>query len=416
MKWLALGCLCAALGGLLVSRWIGNVGVWPWVGAFCEAAAVGALADWFAVVALFRRPLGLPIPHTALIPANKARLADQVADFVGENFLSQEALRQKLQAFNPAGRLAEFLRDARRMDALAGHAQAVAQQGLALLNEPAARRAIHEFLLSRARSIDVSSSAAGILQLLTEGGRHQQLLDEALGQLRRYLSKPEVKQLFAKKMVSYVEAEWPKIALLVNTVSSTDKLAAPMADKLALELMNEIEHVLSEPRHEVRQAYQYEISQFIRRLNEDHAFRQQIDGVKHRLIESQDVSNYVHGLLNQIMGLLAADLAHQDSAVMGQLKGLLRQLGERLANDPALSQAINTHVLETADRLAGDLKSGVTGHIAGTVKSWDDEKLVTQLELGVGRDLQFIRLNGTLVGGVIGMVLFAVERFMHLAH
>ena len=98
MKLLALGCLCAALGGLLVSRWIGNIGVWPWVGAFCEAAAVGALADWFAVVALFRRPLGLPIPHTALIPANKARLADQVADFVGENFLSQEALRQKLKA------------------------------------------------------------------------------------------------------------------------------------------------------------------------------------------------------------------------------------------------------------------------------------------------------------------------------
>lgn len=160
MKGWALALLLAMLSGFVFSHYMGNRGAWAWVAAFCEAATVGALADWFAVVALFRHPLGLPIPHTAIIPRSKRRIGDSLAAFVRDHFLQPERLLERLQVFDPAVRLGQWLAQPQQSARLAGMARGWALQALDLLDEAAVRRAIHGFVVARLQAWNVAASAA----------------------------------------------------------------------------------------------------------------------------------------------------------------------------------------------------------------------------------------------------------------
>ena len=173
MKAIALAMLLAMVAGFILSHVMGNAGVWAWVGAFCEAATVGALADWFAVVALFRHPLGLPIPHTAIIPRNKARIADSLAAFVRDHFLEPQNLLARLEVFDPAARLGDWLAQPEQSRRLAQMARGWAVQALDLLDERAVRESIQRFVLARLRAWDASATAGEVLGLLTADGRHR---------------------------------------------------------------------------------------------------------------------------------------------------------------------------------------------------------------------------------------------------
>ncbi len=408
MKLVALGCLLASLAGLLLSLAMGAAGPWAWLKAFCEAAAIGGLADWFAVVALFRHPLGLPIPHTALIPQGKHRIADSLANFVRDNFLHPEVLLQKLEILNPAERLGQWLREPANLAQLTGSLRAMALEALSLLNEQAVRRALGEFLVARALSWNATGTAAAVLDVMTQSGRHQDVLDGALAKLRDYLSTPEVRALVAARLVKFSRAQWPKATSLVDTIANVDKMADSLSDKLALQLVEEVQTALSQPDHSVRRQFDVWIQEFIQRLREDPEFAREVNALKDRIVQSDDVRAYLDGVWTEVRASVDADLRRDDSVLVRHVDRSLAALGERLSSDPALVQAINEHVLSSAARLVGGMREGVTRHIATTVKSWDDRSLVRQIELSVGRDLQFIRLNGTLVGGVIGVLLYAV--------
>jgi uncharacterized membrane-anchored protein YjiN (DUF445 family) len=206
-------------------------------------------------------------------------------------------------------------------------------------------------------------------------------------------------------MVDAVRREYPKIVGVVNTFASVDKIGGSLAEKVSRQLVEEVHEALSQPGHSIRLKYEQFIRDFVGRLQHDAAFRDQVDDIKNRLSDSLAVRDYLHGLWEEVRRALQADLEREDSALLGHVRHGLDALGHKLAADPGLVSAINTHVLSAAGKLVTQLRGGVTEHIASTIRAWDDRDLVRQLELNVGRDLQFIRLNGTLVGGLIGIVL-----------
>jgi uncharacterized membrane-anchored protein YjiN (DUF445 family) len=405
MKWIALAALVAAVLGLVVSVAMGAQGAWAWLRAFCEAAAIGALADWFAVVALFRHPMGMPIPHTALLPRSKDRLADSLATFVRDQFMAPDTLLEKLTVFNPAARLGEWLRTPDNADQLTRSVRTLALEGLSFINEASIRQAINAFVMNQARGWDASVTASQVMGLLTQDGRHHQLLDAALERVAEYLNEEDTRQLIASKMVAAVRREYPKLVGIVDTFSSVDSIGGSLADKVSRQLVEEVREALAQPDHSIRIRYEQFIHGFLDRLQHDAPFRSQVNQIKNQLSESQQVRCYLDGLWESLQQAINADLQREDSALLSHLRQGLDALGHKLATDPGLINVLNAHMLSAAGKLVAQLRSGVTEHIASTVKAWDDRELVRQLELSVGRELQFIRLNGTLVGGLIGLAL-----------
>ncbi len=408
MKAIAAAMLLAMVSGFVLAHVMGGAGPWAWVSAFCEAATVGALADWFAVVALFRRPLGLPIPHTAVIPRSKERIGDSLAVFVRDHFLEPQTLLSRLEVFDPASRLGRWLSRPEQSRRLAGMARGWALQALDLLDERAVREGIQEFLLARVQSWNAAATAGEVLGLLTTDGRHQALLDEALRRLAAHLDEPGVKQRVSDLLVRHARREWPRLVGTVDWVRPVEGIADSLADRIAHALLEELDAILREPGHTLRRDYERWLQDYIVRLREDPALAARAEAIKQRLIDHPGVQDYVHGLWNQVRTALRQDLEREDGVLAAHLERSLGGLGHALGRDPALREAINQHLLGGAEKLAGRLRGEVTDYIAQTVKGWDERHLVRELELGVGRDLQYIRYNGTLVGGLIGLALHAV--------
>ncbi len=412
MQAFALGLLLLAIAGLVLSQWMGGQGAWAWAKAFCEAAAVGALADWFAVVALFRRPLGLPIPHTAIIPASKGRIADSLAVFVRDHFLDPKTLLSKLSVFDPAARLGQWISQPDNARQLSGSARAIALEALDLLDETAVRQAIHQFVVAKVHTWNAASLGGDVLGLLTKDGRHHELLDAALLNLGNYLDNPDTRQKLSGLMVKHARSEWPKIIKAVNLIKSVDDLGDNLADRLAVAIISEMREVMSDPQHPVRLHYEDWLQGFIERLRSDPSLIDRVNEIKMKIIDHPAVHDYVNGLWAEIHAALKRDLAKETSSMGRYLERGLLRMGQKLANDQDLREAINTHVLSAADKLAGTLRTTLTAHIATTVKGWDERQLVDQIELSVGRDLQFIRINGTIVGGLVGLALHALMLLM----
>ena len=403
---LALALLAAGGGALLQSRGI----AWAaWLRAAGEAAAVGGLADWFAVVALFRHPLGQRwIPHTAIIPANKARIADNLAGFVRDQFLEPQALVARLRLFDPAERLAQWLGEPARLDGFARRARQFGLRALDWLDDSRLRDASRRLLLDALQRWDAARSAGQLLELLTRDGRHQQLLDEALGRVGDYLARDEVKQRLSALMVRHARQQWPAVTALVDSVKSVDSMGDYLADRLARALLQELQDILQQPDHPLRADYDDKARQWIERLLGDPALQGQLRDLKARLLDQPTVQAYADALAREARDWLAADLAREDSTLALRLRGALAAFGSSLGADPALRQAINDHVLDGASRLAAQLREALSAHIAHTVRAWDDATMVRELELSIGKDLQAIRLNGTLVGALAGLALHAV--------
>ncbi|NNM64775.1 MAG: DUF445 family protein [Burkholderiales bacterium] len=418
MQLVALGLLGLALAGLITATAWGGQGPWGWVKAFCEAAAVGALADWFAVVALFRRPLGLPIPHTAIIPANKDRIADNLAVFVRDHFLDPKTLLDKLAVFDPAARLSQWLADPLRVQGWVHAARQWGLQALDWLDDRRLQQDLKGIVQDALQRWDAAQTAGQVLTVLTHDGRHQDLLDGTLDKIGEFLNQDEVKQRVSALLVKHARKEWPTIIALVNTVKSVDSVAGSLADKLASALMAELQDILRQPDHPVRVAYGEKVEDFIARLRTDPALAARVQEIKAQLIDNPAVHTYVDGLAQEAKDWLRRDLADPNSRLGLHLQAALSSIGSKLASDASLREAINSHILSAAALLVQDLRGGVTEHIASTVKGWDDRALVREMERSVGKDLQFIRINGTLVGGLMGVVLYAGAQFLPilLAH
>ena len=412
MKWGAAALLCAALAGLALARWRGGQGAWAWIEAFCEASAVGAMADWFAVVALFRHPLGLPLPHTAIIPRSKERVADGLAAFVRDHFLDADTLMTRLAVFDPSRRLADWLADPVRVREWVAEGRRWALKAVGLFDDDRMRRATLDLVIEQVRKWDAAATTAEVLALLTQGGRHHELLDTALQKLGDLLAEDEIKARVSELMVRHARKEWPKVLGMVELVTPAARIADGLADKMSASVLGELRDVLAQPDHPVRLRYDAWLAEFVVRLREDAALIAAFDRVKERAITDPAMLDYVASIWSDIKRMLSRDLADDGSAIAAHVEEAMRDVGARLAADEGLRASLNEHLLSAAGQLATNLRAGVTEHIAQTVKDWDDRQLVAELELSVGKDLQFIRINGTVVGGLVGLALHAGRVFL----
>lgn len=381
----------------------------PWIDgvkAVAEAAMVGALADWFAVAALFRRvPIPIVSRHTEIVPRNKARIADNLAQFVRERFLDPASIVALLQRHDPAARLAQWLVEPANTRVIGGYAKRLIAFALEMTDDARIQRFVKDALHAAFDKVDLSRSAGAILDTLTRDGRHQQLLDDGIAQLVALLREPEQRGAIASYIVDWLKGEYPKM----ERVMPTAWLGEHGAELIANAVTRVLIQIGEDPEHRLRRSFDATAARLVERLKADPAFIEKGEELKRYLRDGEAFNGYVTELWSQLRDWLRADLAREDSLLHRQAAALGGWLGERLADSPALRESMNEHVEKAAAEMAPEFAAFLTRHISDTVRNWDSEEMSRQVELNIGKDLQSIRINGTVVGGLIGLVLYLVS-------
>ncbi|MDQ1212453.1 DUF445 domain-containing protein [Pantoea anthophila] len=375
--------------------------------AIAEAAMVGALADWFAVVALFRR---VPVPfiarHTAIIPRNKDRIGENLGRFVQEKFLDTDSLLNLIRRYDPSTLLAQWLNAPGNADRVGRHLLQVMRGFLDLTDDTRIqtfmRRAVHRAI----DKVDLSQTSALVLESLTKNNRHQALLDAAIDQLLKLLHKPTTREFIANQLVRWLKREHPIKAKMLPT----EWLGEHSAELVANAVDSLLDDVALDQGHELRLGFNRAVEKLIVKLQSDPEMAARADEIKGWLKEDASFNRYIGELWNDMRSWLKADFSSEDSRVQEKIGDAARWLGETLAADPALRDSMNQHLEQAARSVAPEFARFLTRHISDTVKSWDARDMSQQIELNIGKDLQFIRINGTLVGGTIGLILYLLSQ------
>lgn len=381
------------------------------VKAIAEAAMVGALADWFAVVALFRR---VPVPfisrHTAIIPRNKDRIGENLGRFVQEKFLDTDSLLNLIRRHDPSNLLAQWLNAPGNADRIGRHLLQVMRGFLDLTDDTRIqtfmRRAVHRAI----DKVDLSQTSALLLESLTKNNRHQALLDAAIEQLLKLLHKPSTREFIAMQLVRWLKREHPIKAKMLPT----EWLGEHSAELVANAVDSLLDDVALDQGHELRLGFNRAVDKLIVKLQNDPEMAERAEEIKGWLKEDASFNRYIGELWNDMRNWLKADLTSDDSRVQEKVRGAALWLGETLAADPALRDSMNQHLEQAARSVAPEFAGFLTRHISDTVKSWDARDMSQQIELNIGKDLQFIRINGTLVGGTIGLILYLLSQLPQL--
>jgi len=375
--------------------------------AIAEAAMVGALADWFAVVALFRR---VPVPfisrHTAIIPRNKDRIGENLGRFVQEKFLDTDSLLALIRRHDPSQMLAQWLNTPGNADRIGRHLLQVMRGFLDLTDDQRIQRFLRRAVHRALDKVDLTQSSALLLDSLTKNNRHQELLDAAVQQLLRLLHKPGTREFIAAQIVRWLKREHPIKAKMLPT----EWLGEHSADLVANAVDSILDQVALDQGHELRLGFDRAVQRLIERLKSDPEMAERAESIKSWLKEDESFNRYIGELWQDLRGWLKDDLNSEDSRVQERVRLAALWLGETLAADEALRASMNQHLEDAARSVAPEFAAFLTRHISDTVKSWDARDMSQQIELNIGRDLQFIRINGTLVGGTIGLVLYLLSQ------
>ncbi|WP_413725792.1 DUF445 domain-containing protein [Sodalis sp. RH16] len=374
--------------------------------AVAEASMVGAMADWFAVVALFRR---VPIPfiaaHTAIIPRNKNKIADNLGIFIQEKFLDTSSLVELIRRQDPARTIAGWLAEPDNAHRLGRQILQLMRGFLDFTDDRRIQAFIRSALDAVIDKIDLSASVGAILDSLTKDGRHQDLLDAGLRQLVKLLNKPSTRVLIADQIIQWLKREHP----LKEKVLPTEWLGEHSAVAVANAVNSWLDEISRDRGHELRRRFDRLALRLIQRLKNDPATARRAEEIKHYLKNDAVLNTYISGLWDDMRGWLKEDLDRPDSVLHGKVTEAGLWLSQTLARDDGLRSSLNQHLEQAALRIAPDFSAFLTQHISDTVKSWDARDMSRQIELNIGKDLQFIRINGTLVGGVIGLILYLLS-------
>lgn len=374
--------------------------------AVAEASMVGALADWFAVSALFRHvPIPLAARHTAIIPNNKDRIADNLALFVQDKFLNSESLLALIRRHDPARLIARWLSAQENAARLSGYLLKMMRGFLDLADDQRIqslmRRAIHRAI----DKVDLSQSMAVILESMTKNNRHQQLLDDALAQVLQLVNKPATHEFIAHQVVRWLKREHPLKEKMLPTEWLGEKSAALAADAVQ-SILNEIE---KDDSHQLRQGFNRAMQRLIERLRNDPEMQTKAEEIKTYLKQDEALNGYISQLWGDLRGWLKEDLNREDSLLHAKVSAAGQWFGDTLMQDESLRASLNQHMEEAASSVAPEFSAFLSRHISDTVKSWDAEEMSHQVELNIGKELQYIRISGTLVGATIGLILYLLS-------
>lgn len=375
--------------------------------AISEAAMVGAMADWFAVVALFRRvPVPFVASHTAIIPKNKDKIADNLAVFVQEKFLAPATLITLIRQHDPARMLTDWLNAPDNAQRFAKYAVKMIRGFLDVTDDQRIAQLIRRALYRVIDKIDLSASIATLLESLTKNGRHQELLDQAMDQLEILLAKDSTRQFISAQIVGWMKREHPLTAKLLPT----GWLGRNGADMVSNAVNSVLDDMGNDKTHAFRKGFDRSVQSFIWKLQNDPATAQKAEEIKQYLKDDEKLNTYVLQLWGDMRNWLKEDLESEDSRVFAKVTESGQWLGNALAQDEKLRLSLNQQMESIAEKVAPEFAEFLTRHISDTVKGWDARDMSQQIELNIGKDLQFIRINGTLVGAFIGLVLYLLSQ------
>ena len=375
---------------------------WGFVNAFAEAAMVGGLADWFAVTALFRHPLGLPIPHTAIIPNNKNRIADTMADFLRTNFLTPAVVARRMQGMNVAGAAGDFLvdpepvaQDGTRSRITGGAAELLAEV-LESLDPNRLGTQVRSGLATQFAKIDVAPLVGRMLENAIADARHLPLMDGVIRWAGLTLEDNEdtVRAIISQR---------------ANAVLRWTGLDERIAGSVLDGLYRLLAEVLVDPDHPLREKIQEGMEKLAQDLQHDPATRERVEDMKRDLLQNPAIAEWWMGVWERIRMSLIRRARDPDSALGGDMRKGLKELGDALHQDARLQMQVNRFARRTAVGVATRYGQQIVQLVSETVKRWDATTVTDRVEGAVGRDLQFIRINGTLVGGLVGLTIHTLD-------
>ena len=397
MRAFATGLLLLMLAVFVLCTWL--EGRWPgldYVRAFAEAGMVGACADWFAVVALFRRPLGLPIPHTAIVARNKERIGESLGSFICNNFLAPEVVvAAKLGSLDMAGRVAAWLSQPANAAALAKRSVGLLPPLLAALDQEHVRTFLRQATRRGIEDVAAAPLAARVLSVLVAQGHHQAVFDRAVEMAEEFLFRHE--ESIRSKVSSNTYRWLPRFV----DAKLADKVLGGMLDTLA---------EMRQPGHPWRGEFQAAVDDLIVRLGSDPDTAARAERIKAEVMANPVLEDYLDHLWSEVRRRLQTDLGADPGILRHGLEEALLALGRRLAEDPRMRAILNTWLQRSVAHYVVPHRGEIGAFISSVVARWDTATLVDKLELQVGRDLQYIRINGTLVGGAVGVVIYAVAQ------
>ncbi|MDF0580031.1 DUF445 domain-containing protein [Bradyrhizobium yuanmingense] len=404
VKALATLVLASTLALFIVAKWLLPVHpVFGFIAAFAEAATIGGLADWYAVVALFKRPLGLPIPHTAIIQSNQARIADKLGEFIQVHFLEAAPVEAKLKEIDFGSFVADWLRDRKRSDDLARFALRLLPEAVSATESSGLMTFIIRRMSSQLQAIDLAPLAAGTLRGFVAEGRHQILFDDLLRVMHETLNQTETMAMIREK----VRAELPTLLKLYRA----DKFLVNKIVASATAFFNEVR---SDPKHPFRGEFDRMVLNFVDRLGTDQAYIDRIDGLKRDLLARPELADLARTVWANTRSFIERSASGETQVLQHHLAGMFVSAGEALAGDAELRGEINKGLVTVLRSFVADQKSGVSTFISDQVKAWNMTQLISLIEINIGRDLQYIRFNGSLIGGLAGLALYSVESLLRL--
>jgi uncharacterized membrane-anchored protein YjiN (DUF445 family) len=387
------------LGFAVILFVVANVYKIEWLKAFSEAAMVGGIADWFAVVALFKHPLGIPIPHTALIPSNKDKIGVNLGDFVSDEFLTREKLEAKIEQFNVAIKASDWLIDEKNANTVAGLiVENVIPGILKTIDDEEIRHFVQTQFSDKLSKVNFAEWIALGLESLSKSEKQEELVTNVLKTL-------------------IVELENNKHLIEEKVKSSTPFLSFGLADKkIATGVFNGLYDFLEQASHEdsaIRKRINDYVMQFITELKESPEMQQKVNDLVLGFANKKEVQDYINGIWLEIKTAITDDLEQKEkSTIKNGIANMIQSFGKGIQSDQLMMDKINNFIKNDVLSVLINNKKMIGDLISSTVKSWDTDEVSKKLELEIGSDLQYIRINGTLVGGLVGLLIYAVEYLM----
>jgi len=404
VKALATSVLAATFAVFATAKALLNVHpVFGFIAAFAEAATIGGLADWYAVVALFKRPLGLPIPHTAIIQSNQHRIADKLGEFIEVHFLEAGPVDAKLREIDFGSFVADWLRDRKRSNDLARFALRLLPEAVSATETSGLMAFITRRMTAQLQSIDLAPLAAGTLRAFVEDGRHQALLDDLLRVVHDTLTTADTMTMIRAK----IRDELPTLLKLYRA----DKF---LVNKIVASASTFFEEVRRDPAHPFRSEFDRMVLSFVDRMATDKAYAERLDGLKRDLLARPELSDLARTVWSNTRSFIERSASGETQVLQNHLASMFVAAGEALAQDSELRSEINQGLVTVLRSFIADQKSGVSTFISDQVKSWDMGQLISLIEINIGRDLQYIRFNGSLIGGLAGLALYSAEFLLRL--
>lgn len=388
------------LGFAVVLFVVANLYKIDWLKAFSEAAMVGGIADWFAVVALFRHPLGIPIPHTALIPSNKDKIGENLGNFVSDEFLTREKLEVKIEQFNVAVKASDWLMEEKNASLVANLiAENVIPGILKTIDDEQVKQFVQTQFSDKLSKLNFAEWIALGLDSLAKSEKQEVLVTNVL-----------------KTFI--VELENNKHVIQEKVKSSTPFLSFGLADKKITEgVFNGLYNFLEQASHEdstIRKKINDYVMDFIIELKESPEMQQKVNDLVLGFAKKEEVQDYISGIWLEIKMAIANDLAQkEESSIKKSITNMIQSFGKGIQADQLMMDKINNFIKNDVLSVLINNKKMIGDLISSTVKSWDTDEVSKKLELEIGSDLQYIRINGTLVGGLVGLLIYGAEILLH---